>query len=163
MGLILAVLLALAALMSAVQPPQKWGDGYDFQATELRSGKLASRESLTGGSALVLLVWSPDCPHCLTHMPYVAALLKKLDSSRAAFATASLDGKAEDALDYLNGKDLDWPVLFGDEGKFDDVYYDSGWPTTYVFAKGGKYIGYCDTSGPNYITDMLDLVDAARK
>ncbi len=155
------LVLALAALAAAARPAKTWGDGYDFAAEELRSGQQCSRESLTAGQALVLLAWSPDCPHCLTHMPYVAALVKKLDGEEARFAVACLDGDTDDALRYFKRKELEWPVLDGTGGEFDDDYYETGWPATYVFAPGGELAGTCETQGPSYIDEVLDLVAGA--
>lgn len=157
------IVLALTALAAAARPPKTWSDGYDFAAVELRSEQETSRATLTQGKALVLLAWSPDCPHCLTHMPYAAALVKKLDADQARFVTACLGGDADDALKYLKRKELDWPVLDGTHGEFAEGYYDAGWPVTYVFAPGGELAGTCETQGPSYIDEVLDLVNAALK
>ena len=156
-------LLALTALAGAAQPRNYWDDGYDFCAEELRSEKAVSRASLTKGQALVLLAWSPDCPHCLTHMPYVAAMVKKLDADETRFLTACLDGDTDDALEYLAGKELAWPMLDGTCGEFGEEFYDAGWPTTYVFAPGGELYGTCETQGPSYISEVLDMVDDAAR
>lgn len=160
----LVILLLLALTPARAQDsPARFDDGRDFSGPSLKTGQQLDRALLTDGKPLVMLAWAPDCPHCLTHMPYVAALFKKLDLEQVNFVTAVMADEADEALEYLEGKKLNWPVVYAPGGEFDDYFFDLGWPTTYVFAPGGEYAGYCDTPGPSYISETLDLLDEAQQ
>jgi hypothetical protein len=74
-----------------------------------------------------------------------------------------VDCTEREAQRYIDSKKLDFPVLLAKGGKVGDDYYKKGWPTTFVFSPGGKYVGFCDTAGPSYINELLALVDKASR
>ena len=69
------------------------GQPYDFSLTELTTEEELDLELLTDGKPLIVHVWAIDCPHCKLHMPYVAALYKKLDFDEVNFIGSSGIGK----------------------------------------------------------------------
>lgn len=160
---ILAAAALLIGLVSLTGPAQAGAEKYAFKLTEANTDQTFDLDELTADKPLVFLVWSPECPHCQRHMPYVAALYKKLDLDQVNFVTCAVDAPVRKALDYLASKDLEFPVLDGNGGELGSGFTSQGWPTTFVFSKGGKFVGWCDTSGPNYITEILDMVDHAEK
>lgn len=163
---IIAMLLLGAALapavgtVPAVRADQD--DDYSFELTELRSGDVLTFDDVSALKPLVVHVWAPDCPHCKVHMPYVAALYEKLDLSEVNFITLAVTGTDDEIEDYLDERDLDFPVLWGASGDYGDGWEKLGWPTTYVFAPGGIYVGWCDILGPEYVTEMQELIEQAK-
>jgi hypothetical protein len=94
-------------------------------------------------------------------MPYFAGLTKKLDLETTNVYTCSMGDSEQDAVEYLDNKGLDFPVFHGNGGYMSGGLTSNGWPTTFVFAPGGRFVGWCDTQGPSYITEVLDLLDKA--
>ena len=157
------VLLALlGGLLFVAAPASAGSEKYAFTLTEAVSDTTLDLAELTQDKPLVFLVWSPECPHCQRHMPYVAALYKKLDLEQVNFVTCAVDAPVREALDYLESKDLSFPVLDGNKGELGSGFTSQGWPTTFVFGPGGSFIGWCDTTGPNYVTEVLDMLDHAK-
>lgn len=152
----LATVVALAASASAETPK------YFFKLKEINSGQQFTMDELDSERPLVVFVWAADCPHCQRHMPYVVALYKKIDLEKVNFVSISMDESKKEAQDYVAEKELEFPVLNAWEGTFGAGFSDEGWPTTFVFHKGGELAGIVETSGPSYITEVLDLVDKAQ-
>jgi thiol-disulfide isomerase/thioredoxin len=154
-----ASMLFLGCLLTSA----RHAESYSFNLKEINSGDSFDLASLTENRPLVLLVWSPGCPHCQRHMPYFAGLYSKVDLSSVNVATIAVDCSRDDALDYVTSKKLSFPVLLAKSGKVSDQFYKQGWPTTYVFAPGGRYAGAIDSTGPPYINDVLALLDKAQQ
>jgi len=161
-AVVLAGLLALGLAALAPSPAIATEDDYSFDLTELQSGAEVIFEELSRAKPLVVHVWGPDCPHCRVHMPYVAALYEKLDLSEVNFLTLSVTGTEEEIEDYLEERELNFPVLWGASGDYGDAWESQGWPTTYVFAPGGDLVGWCDILGPAYVTEMQELIEQAK-
>ena len=136
-------------------------DKYAFDLVEVVTDIEMSKAKLTEDRPLVLFVWASDCPACIRHMPYAAALCGKLDKGAATFSSICFTKEKADALAFVDDKNLKFPVLWSGSGSFGDGFEYDGWPTTYVFRRGGKLEGIVDKSGPDYITEVLDMVDAA--
>jgi len=134
---------------------------YDFALTELRSGEQMTVESSTQGKPVVVHVWSARCPHCRLHMPYAAALYSNLDPEVAGFVSICVDSSAAEAREFMEKHDLAFPVLMADSGELSDDYLSLGWPTTFVLNRDGTLAGLSDTQGPQYITEVLELVQQA--
>jgi thiol-disulfide isomerase/thioredoxin len=156
MGLLLAASLPLTASAAS-------NDRYAFKLTEARSDNTMDLDKLTADKPLVFLVWSPECPHCQRQMPYVASLYGQVDQAEVNFYTCSVDAPVGTALDYLERKDLELPVLDGNKGQLGSGFTSLGWPTTFVFAAGGELVGWCDTTGTRYVDEVLSLVDKAKE
>ena len=153
---------AIALLLPIGFPAEAADDSYDFELTELTSGDELTFADLTYNLPLVVHVWGPDCPHCRVHMPYAVALYEKLDLSEVNYLTLSITGNEDEIADYLEERELELPVLWGESGDYGEGYEEEGWPTTYVFAPGGELVGWCDILGPAYVTQMLDLIEQAK-
>ena len=153
----IVALCFLAALHTGVSA----ASAYSFKLREIRSDEQYTLDKLTEGKVLIFHVWSPECPHCQRHMPYVAALSKKIDPEQVNFYMCSMVTDSNEAVDYLDGKKLSLPCFCGPCGSMSDAFSSNGWPTSYVFAPGGKFVGWCDTQSPAYVDEMLALVDKA--
>lgn len=162
--LIAAVALGLLGTIALLADPRgayAADDEYDFELTEVLSDEVLSFDDLTYVKPLVVHVWGPDCPHCRVHMPYAMALYEKLDLSEVNYIMLSITGTKDEIVDYLAERELELPVLSGESGEYGEGYEEEGWPTTFVFAPGGDFVGWCDILGPAYVTQMLELIEQA--
>lgn len=156
---LLALLLLGAMLLSSSFVWAKYG----FSLPRIGSEETLDEAELAAEKPLVVHVWAPDCAHCQRQMPYFAGFYKKVDLEAVNVVTVAVDCSERDAQRYVDSKKLDFPVLLAKGGKIGDSYYKQGWPTTFVFAPGGKYVGFCDTAGPSYINELLALVEKAAR
>jgi thiol-disulfide isomerase/thioredoxin len=159
-----AALAVLAALLLAF--PAHAGnssDSYGFSLTDVTTDEKYDQATLCADKPLVVLVWSPLCPHCQRHMPYFVGFYKKADPASVNVVSIAVDCTRDEAAQYAKNKGLEFPVLWSKSGKAGDSFYKQGWPTTFVFAKGGGFIGTSDSTGPSSINDMLALVDKAAR
>jgi len=161
MGAALALGMLLALLHPGLAPASAAGTRYDFKLEDIVSGQTFQMDQLDQDKPLIVHVWSPECPHCQRHMPYLVALYHKLDLDRVNFVTCSVAESRRSAEDYIRDKHLNFPVLYVAGGKITDSFTSKGWPTTFVFAPGGRLVGTCDTQSSSYVSEMLDLVDKA--
>jgi thiol-disulfide isomerase/thioredoxin len=160
-GAILAIAILTTLLHPCIAPASAAGARYDFRLEEITTGETLNMAALCQDKPLVVHIWSPECPHCQRHMPYLVAFYRKLDLDRVNFVTCAMDAPRRSAENYIRDKHLAFPVLNGSSGKISDSFSANGWPTTYVFAPGGKLIGKCDTQSSSYVSEVLDLVDKA--
>ena len=61
-------------------------------------GESMNLEELTADAPLVFHIFSPDCPHCQRHMPYVKNLYGKLDGKAVNFLMYSVDSSQRGSL-----------------------------------------------------------------
>lgn len=138
-------------------------DKYAFHLNAMVTDAELDKPSLTADRPLVLLVWAPDCPACLRHLPYAQALYRKLDLEQVNFVSLAISNDQEDVQTVMDEKGLDFPVMWSGSGKIGDGFEYDGWPTTYVFCQGGKLERMIESSGSAYITDVQDAIDDALK
>jgi thiol-disulfide isomerase/thioredoxin len=164
---VICLLLCLAttgwatAARAAHERPNR--DKYAFDLVDVVTDIEMSKAKMTEDQPLVLFVWAPDCPACIRHMPYASALYVKLDQYAASFVSICITQEKADALAFVDEKGLEFPVLWSGSGTYGNGFEYDGWPATYVFRQGGKLEGMVDKSGPDYITEVLEMVDAAKK
>jgi thiol-disulfide isomerase/thioredoxin len=160
----LKMTVVLAALVAALTiSTQATAEGYYyFKLDELNTDVTMDRDALVKEKPLVIFVWSAECPHCKRQMPYVSALYKKLDIEEVNFVSVVVDKNKREIREYVEEKDLSFPVLDANSGEISDFYTEKGWPTTFVFGPGGKYVGLTDTTGTKYISEVLELIKDAK-
>jgi thiol-disulfide isomerase/thioredoxin len=154
-ALVTAAVIALAVLAGQFAPAR--AADYSFELTDVISGEQVTAESSTEGKPVVVHIWSANCPHCRIHMPYAAALYDRLDPGTAGFVSICVDSTADEAREYIAERELAFPVLMGSSGHLGEDYLELGWPTTFVLNSDGSLAGWCDTQGPEYITEVLEL------
>ena len=160
--ILFAAALCLAGLALCLPALAHKTPDYAFDLDDMLSGENYTLDGITDGKPAVVLVWAVNCPHCMRHMPYVAALYKKLDTKKVNFVSISMGDKQDDAKKYAEEKELAFPVLDGSVGEISSCYEEEGWPATYVFFAGGKLKGLCVSTGAAYIRDVQELVDEAQ-
>lgn len=163
---IIATLVLAIGLVTGAGPQAAQAAGssdYGFSATELFSGESMDLESLTADAPLVFHIWSPQCPHCKRHMPYVKNLYGKLDGKAVNFLSYAVDSNMRDTQAFLESRELDLPTVVDGNGQFSELFKQDGWPTTVVLGKGGRFIGMCDTNGPSYVDEVVELVARAQQ
>jgi len=155
----LAALVLFACALSSGAAAEE--PDFSFDLPQLGTWDDYTFEDLTEELPLVIHLWGPDCPYCLAHMPYAAALYRKLDLDEVTYVSFSITGDKDDIAEYLDEHELSFLTLVGEDGEYGEGWEEEGWPTTYVFAPGAELIGWCDTVGPAYLTEMLELVEQA--
>lgn len=160
---VLTVCVCLALSHGTALADTKKLGRYEFILKEIATDQELDNEVLTNGKPLVIHIWAPDCPHCKRHMPYVAALYKKIDVEVVNFVSCSMSNSKSETEKFIHDKKLEFPVLLESSGKIGDGFSEEGWPTTFVFAPGGEFVGWCDTNGPAYLTEVLELVEQANE
>lgn len=139
---------------------------FNFSLEEITQGGTLTFDELTQGKALVAPVWKRDCPMCKLQMPYVAGLYKALGEGiqfngqtynleNVNFMSICVATTRQNALSFVEEKGLEFPVLLEETGSLGGGYDGQGFPTTYVFAPGGNYIGWSDTAAPSYISEEI--------
>ena len=158
------VCLALAAALAAgatASARAASDQSFDFKLDPIHAQADTTMADFTG-KPLVVVVWSPDCPHCRLEMPYVASLFRKLDPKTVQLLACSM-GDREQTADYLSQMKIDFQVLYkahvGDY--ISGGFTKDGWPNTFVFDKNGSYIGSSDATGQKYVDAVLKLVALA--
>ena len=87
----------------------------------------------------------------------------KLDGKAVNFLMYSVDSSERETQRFMDSRSLSMPVVIDGDGQFSELYKRDGWPTTVVLGKGGKLIGTCDTNGPSYVDEVVELVAKAQK
>ncbi len=136
---------------------------YSFRATEMFSGESMDLEALTADAPLVFHIFSPDCPHCQRHMPYVKSLYGQLDGKAVNFLMYSVDSSERDTVRFMESRKLSMPTVVDGDGQFSELFKQDGWPTTVVLGKGGVLVGICDTNGPEYVDQVVELIAKAQE
>jgi thiol-disulfide isomerase/thioredoxin len=138
-------------------------DKYAFNLAPVDGGDKVEKSALFQDKPLVLFVWAPDCPACLRHMPYAEAIYGKLNLEQVNFMSLAMSDSERDVRDVIKDKHLTFPTLWSGSGSVGDGFDYDGWPTTYVFRKGGKLQEMVESTGTQYFDDVETAVASALK
>ena len=72
---LVALLCAAILLVPGFAPASAAASRYDFRAEEITTGETLSMSQLED-KPLIVHIWSPECPHCQRHMPYLVAFYR---------------------------------------------------------------------------------------
>lgn len=113
----------------------------DAALTNLRDESAASIASLSADKPLFLNFWASWCPPCVGEMPHIDAMYQKY-GDRVNFAAVSIDGSADDAKSFTQGRgaNLQIPFYYGDEMAISQAYHLDAIPLSLMIAPGGEII-----------------------
>lgn len=144
-GLILAVLLGLVVLLSALRgarpggserklPPTVGAAVPDFELTRLEG--LPVQLSRLKGTPVVINFWATWCPPCKEEMPLLERYGKKYAGK---LAILGVDSEEEASLvePFVNGIGITFPVLLDRSGRVSDLYFVKDFPYTFFVDQGG--------------------------
>lgn len=113
----------------------------DAALTNLRDDSATSIAALSADKPLFLNFWASWCPPCVGEMPHIDAMYQKY-GDRVNFAAVSIDGSADDAKSFTQGRgaDLQLPFYYGDEMAIAQAYRLDAIPLSMMVAPGGEII-----------------------
>ena len=90
------------------------------------------------GKVIAVNFWGLWCPPCLAEIPEFIALQEELGYEEVLFiGVASMADSLSEIKEYIRKTELNYPVI-QDDGRITELYYPSGWPSTYLINKEGK-------------------------
>jgi len=112
----------------------------DFSAKDVR-GRSFSPAQFKGSASLILLFWSPTCPHCHREIPRIKEFLSKYGDKYKVKAVGIASGNGKDFQRQLEGAitDLmiDFPIIASSDRKLVARYGSEKVPLTYIINKNG--------------------------
>lgn len=113
----------------------------DADLTNLRDASTTSIAALAADKPLFLNFWASWCPPCVGEMPHIDAMYQKY-GDRVNFAAVSIDGSADDAKSFTQGRgaNLQIPFYYGDEMAISQAYHLDAIPLSLMIAPGGEII-----------------------
>jgi thiol-disulfide isomerase/thioredoxin len=94
------------------------------------------------GKYVFLDFWSTNCAYCLEEMPEVNEMYQTYSDSLVVIAL-SADMQREKALRYIESQSFGWLQVLDvidNDGKLEELYRISGWPTYFLIDRDGKII-----------------------
>ena len=89
------------------------------------------------GKVIFINLWASWCPPCVAEMPSINDLYQSIKEDSIVFLMISLDQDRNKALDYVKGKEFNFPVYF--PAKSLPLQFQSETiPTTFVLDKSGN-------------------------
>lgn len=97
------------------------------------------------GRVTLVNLWATWCAPCLTEMPSLDRLQKKLGSDRFEVVAISLDKDAQKARDWLNTNTIENLAFYNDPTmKLHEEFGAAGLPTSYLVDASGRLVGYLE-------------------
>jgi thiol-disulfide isomerase/thioredoxin len=132
---------------------------YDLSLISLSGKKIAMEEFK--GKLIFLNFWASWCPPCIAEMPSIENLYEEINNESVKFILISLDENAEDAIKFVDKKNIKTPVYFLN-GPVPQMYRSSTIPTTFVISPKGKLvfkqIGMANYNGEKFKKALLNLL-----
>lgn len=119
-----------------------------FIATDT-SGQKQAPSYYKGLKNVLLIFWSPGCPHCRRELPQIGNYIKKFGGPQnvqvLAVSIATDDASKKAGKDFLNQFGMTFPLMFDDGDKISKAYGVNSVPTLFLIDKKGlikdAYVG----------------------
>ena len=120
----------------------------NFTAVDV-TGQKQAPSYYKGFKNLIIVFWSPGCPHCRRELPQISNYYNKFGGRQNVQVLAiSLRGNANtksQAMDFFKQFSIKYPLIVDDEGKIDPIFNINSVPTVFLVDKKGiirdVYIG----------------------
>jgi peroxiredoxin len=124
-----------------VVPPKTSQPAPDFVAKNLKGQRV--KLSDFKGKVVLLNFWATWCGACIEEMASMQNLYSALRADGVEVVAISIDRWNEDRIqEYVNDKNLTFPVLLDQDQKIRKQYHVMGLPTSYLIDGEGKIRGY---------------------
>jgi peroxiredoxin len=161
----LPILAGLLVSMSAATaiPAASIAPGVAAPAFELpaSSGNPTGLADLKGQVVLINF-WASWCGPCRQEMPILEQIYHKYKSAGVTLLGVNVEPKSADAIGFLKGTSVSFPILFDTDSKVSTLYEVSGMPSTVIVDRKGKvrYIhhGYNPGDEGEYINQIRTLM-----
>jgi thiol-disulfide isomerase/thioredoxin len=134
--LILALLCCIGFTTSANAATTTKSPATDF-TLKSNSGKNIKLSELRG-QVVMINFWASWCGPCRQEMPLLEQLYKKYQPMGFTLLGVNVEENSNDAIKWLKGMEVSFPVLFDNESKVSDLYNVSAMPTTLIIDRDGN-------------------------
>lgn len=93
------------------------------------------------GKIVFLNFWTTWCPTCITEMPSMEKLHRKLSGKNFAMVTVNIKESASQVKNFFKKNQLTFTALLDKTGEVTSEFGVGAIPTTFILDKGGRIIG----------------------
>ena len=114
------------------------------------------------GQVVLINFWASWCGPCRQEMPVLDQLYRKYKAAGFTLLGVNVEPKSADALGFLKGTPVTFPILFDSDSQVSKLYEVSGMPSTVILDRTGKvrYIhhGYKPGEESEYLDQIRSLM-----
>jgi len=114
------------------------------------------------GQVVLINFWASWCGPCRQEMPILDQLYKKYRAAGFTLLGVNVEPKSGDALSFLKGTPVSFPILFDTQSKVSTLYEVTGMPSTVIVDRKGtiRYIhhGYKPGDEGEYLDQIRSLM-----
>ena len=117
------------------------------------------------GRVVLINLWASWCAPCLTEMPSLERLHRRLGADGLVVLGVSADDEEKNIRDVLAKLALTFPILRDPDGRMANAYRATGYPETYLVDKNGvlraTYVGPVEWDSPEVVSRIRNLLQAS--
>lgn len=172
---ILFIPIAVMALAVFILLQNNTPSNIDIESSGSKQGPPAPNFTLQGldgrmvslsdhkGKVVLLNIWATWCPPCVSETPSIDKLYKMLKDEDFELLAVSVDKGGKKVVEnFMNKKNLSFPVLLDPDGSVARLYRTTGVPESFIIRKDGtvdsKIEGAIDWTSPKVIKYFQNLI-----
>ncbi len=114
------------------------------------------------GQVVLINFWASWCGPCRQEMPVLDQLYRKYKTAGFTLLGVNVEPKSGDAISFLKGTPVSFPILFDPQSKVSTLYEVSGMPSTVIVDRKGniRYVhhGYKPGDEGQYLDQIRSLM-----
>ena len=136
---VITLVVGIFGLTGLINPASaRTTSGVDFSLNDF-SNKTVRLSDYRGKPVFVNL-WASWCPPCRAEMPDLIAFYKAHQNEGLVFLAIDTQDTQAPAQQFINEKQMPFPVLFDPDGKVMRLFGASGLPSSYLIDRNGKIV-----------------------